>query len=71
MRGITIRLPEATLQRLRREAKATGLSIAALVRARLENAPEGDSVHALAGDLAGSPSGGTRSASNDRRRFRR
>ncbi|MFT3819411.1 MAG: hypothetical protein QM750_17530 [Rubrivivax sp.] len=73
MRGITIKLPEATLQALAAEARASGRSIAAVVRSRLE-APQGiadGSVHALAGDLAGSLAGSRRPASNDRRKFRR
>ncbi|HTY48648.1 MAG TPA: hypothetical protein VMB48_03025 [Steroidobacteraceae bacterium] len=73
MKGITIKLPEGLLQRLAAEARASGRSIAAVVRSRLETpgpAPRG-SVHAQAADLAGSLAGSTRSATNDRRRFRR
>jgi hypothetical protein len=73
MRGITIKLPEATLRRLRQEARATGRSVADLVRERIEGAavPGAPSVHTIAGDLAGSLSGTKRAASNTRRRFRR
>jgi predicted DNA-binding protein len=72
MRGITIKLPEQTLRRLRAEAKATGRTLAAVVRERLE-APltSAESVYGLTADLAGSLAGSRRSASNDRRRFRR
>lgn len=73
MRGITIRLPEETLQALAAEARASGRSIAAVVRSRLEaqrHVTDG-SVHALASDLAGSLSGSRRPASNERRKFRR
>lgn len=73
MRGITIKLPEETLQALAAEARASGRSIAAVVRSRLE-APQqipDSSVHALASDLAGSLSGSRRPASNERRKFRR
>lgn len=73
MRGITIKLPEATLRRLRQEARATGRSVAELVRERVEGpAVRGSpSVHAITADLAGSVAGSRRAASNDRRRFRR
>lgn len=72
MKGITIKLPEATLSRLRQEARATGRSVAALVRERID-APEdhrGASVLALTADLAGCLSGSRRAATNQRRRFR-
>jgi hypothetical protein len=36
MKGITIKLPEATLRQLRRQARETGRSVAALVRERVE-----------------------------------
>ena len=73
MRGITIKLPEATLQRLRQEARATGRSVAALVRERVEVPAQHDgrSIFALTADLAGSLAGGRRAATNARRKFRR
>ena len=73
MKGITIKLPETTLRRLRLQARETGRSVAALVRERVE-APlnhAGESVFALTSDLAGSLAGSRRSATNTRRRFRR
>jgi hypothetical protein len=77
MRGITIKLPETTLQALAAEARASGRSIAAVVRSRLDTpraAGEGagdSSVYALAGDLVGVLAGSRRSATNERRKFRR
>jgi hypothetical protein len=73
MKGITIKLSEVTLRRLRQEAQATGRSVGALVRDRVEGVPRGssDSVHALTADLAGSLIGPPRSATNARRRFRK
>ncbi len=73
MKGITIKLPEQTLQRLRSEARATGLSVAALVRMRLDQAPtrSSESIHDLSADLAGSVEGSGKSATNARRKFRR
>jgi hypothetical protein len=75
MKGITIKLPEATLQALAAEAHASGRSIAAVVRSRLDAAAragaEGNSVYALSSDLAGSLAGSRRSATNERRKFRR
>jgi predicted DNA-binding protein len=73
VKGITIKLPEETLRRLQKEARATGRSVAALIRERVE-IPHGDnegSVYALTEDLAGSVKGGHKTATNDRRRFRR
>ena len=73
MKGITIKLPETTLRRLRQEAQATGRSVAALVRERVE-APrdrDGRSVFAVTSDLAGSLAGGRRAATNERRKFSR
>ena len=73
MKGITIKLPEATLRRLRQEARASGRSVAALVRERVE-APmdrDGRSVFAVTSDLAGSLAGGRRAATNERRKFGR
>ncbi len=73
MRAITVKLPEETLHRLDREARASGRSVAALIRERLEVTPEdrAGSVHAVAAHLAGSLAGGRKSATNERRRFRR
>lgn len=73
MKGITIKLPESTLRRLQQEARETGRSVAALVRERVEGAPDrnGASVYAVTADLAGSLAGRRRAASNERRRFRR
>jgi hypothetical protein len=73
MKGITIKLPETTLRRLKQEARAIGRSVAALVRERVE-APQdrgGQSVYAVTSDLAGSVAGGRKPATNDRRRFGR
>ena len=73
MRGITIKLPEATLRRLRQEARATGRSVAALVRERVETPMDekGRSIFALTADLAGSLAGSRRAATNERRKFER
>lgn len=73
MKGITIKLPEATLRRLQAQARETGRSVAALVRERIEDPPNRDvpSVYALSADLAGSVAGRRRAATNQRRRFRR
>jgi hypothetical protein len=73
MKGITIKLPETTLRRLKQEARATGRSVAALVRERVEAPPDGDgrSVFALTSDLAGSLAGGRRAVTNGRRKFGR
>jgi predicted transcriptional regulator len=73
MKGITIKLSEDTLQRLRKDAQATGRSIAALIRERVETPQDEDagSVYGLTGDLAGSVAGGRKAATNKRRRFRR
>lgn len=73
MKGITIKLPETTLRRLKQQSRETGQSVAALVRACVE-APldrRGASVYAVTSDLAGSLDGRTRPATNDRRRFKR
>ena len=37
MKGVTVKLPDTTLRRLRQEARATGRSVAALIRERLSN----------------------------------
>ena len=73
MKTMTVKLPETTLERLRQEARATGRSVASLVRERVE-APwdrGARSVYALAADLAGSVSGSRKPATNRRRRFGR
>ena len=71
MKGITIRLPDDTLQALAAEARASGCSIAAVVRSRLDAPPraEDGSVYAQARDLAGILVGSRTPASNDRRKF--
>jgi predicted DNA-binding protein len=72
MKVVSVKLPEATLKRLREEAQATGRSVGAILRERAEaavNVPA--SVHDMASDLAGSLEGSRRSATNARRRFRR
>jgi predicted DNA-binding protein len=73
MRGITIKLSETTLRRLRQEARATGRSVAALIRERVEASAESGerSVFAVASDLAGSVTGTRKPATNTRRRFGR
>ena len=72
MKGITIKLPEATVRQLRQQARQSGRSVAALVRQLVEAPPSsGGSVYALTADLAGSVAGGRRSATNARSRFRR
>jgi hypothetical protein len=73
MKGITIKLPDATMRRLRARARATGQPVSALIRSRLEGSDNetGETVHGIASDLAGSLTGPRRAASNDRRRFRR
>lgn len=73
MKGITIKLPDTTLRRLRHEARATGRSVAALIRERLDSAPHrgGRSVYEITADLAGSVAGNRKPATNDRRKFAR
>jgi predicted DNA-binding protein len=73
MKGITIKLPEATLQRLKQEARATGRSVAAIVREHLDTPlDQADaSLYARTSDLAGSLEGTRKSATNKRRKFRR
>ncbi|MGH9257028.1 MAG: FitA-like ribbon-helix-helix domain-containing protein [Vicinamibacterales bacterium] len=73
MKGITIKLPDATLRRLQQQAREAGRSVAALVRDRVEGAPDrqAPSVYAVTADLAGSLAGPRRPATNERRRFRR
>jgi len=73
MKGITVKLPDATLERLRKEARVTGRSVAAMIRDCVEREPNGKvrSVHDLTADLAGSVSGSRKPATNARRKFRR
>ena len=73
MKGITIKLPETTLRRLKREAQETGRSVAALVREHLDAPLDrvDASVYARTSDLAGSLKGPRKPATNERRRFRR
>jgi predicted DNA-binding protein len=72
MKGITVKLPEATLRQLEQEARATGRSVAAIIRERVEAQGEPHaSVYALTRDLAGSLSGKAIAATNERRKFRR
>jgi len=72
MKGITIKLPETTLQRLEQEARASGRSVAAIIRERVEAQSEaGESVYSLTRDLAGSLAGGNKAATNERRKFKR
>jgi hypothetical protein len=73
MKGITIKLPDSTLQQLREEARETGRSVAALVRERVEasSGQTGESVYSVTSDLVGSLAGSRRPAANTRRRFRR
>lgn len=71
MKSLTVKLPEQTLQQLKDEAEATGRTVAALVRERIEAPPEDQSLHALAADLAGSLSGPPKAATNKRRKFGR
>ena len=72
MKGITIELPESVARRLREEARQSGLSIAALIRERVEAVPHaGGSVYAISADPAGSLSGSRLHAMNARTRFRR
>lgn len=72
MKGITVKLPAETLLRLEEEARRTGRSVAALIRERVEvpGRPE-RSVYGLASDLAGCVAGSRKSATNQRRKFRR
>lgn len=72
MKGITIKLPEATAQQLKALARESGRSVAALVRELVEAPPQGGgSVYDLSADLAGSVAGGQEPATNARRKFRR
>lgn len=75
MRGMTVKFPEATLAWLKAEAAARGRKLGTflreLVEERREQGAAGDSVHAMTADLAGSQKGSRRSATSDRRKFRR
>ncbi|MEW6166197.1 MAG: ribbon-helix-helix protein, CopG family [Pseudomonadota bacterium] len=72
MKGITIKLPDETMRRLSAEARASGRSIAAVVRDKLAASEGGgDTVDDRASDLAGILAGSRRAATNERRRFRR
>jgi hypothetical protein len=73
MKGITIKLSETALRELRHQARETGRSVAALVRERVEMAPDraNDSVFGITSDLAGSLAGSRRPAANTRRKFQR
>src|SRR5262245_5001302 len=71
MKGITIKLPEATVRRLKQQASESGRSVAALVRELVETPyHSGRSVYAITSDLAGSLAGSRRPATNTRNRFR-
>jgi predicted DNA-binding protein len=73
VKGITIKLPEETLRRLQEEARATGRTVASLIRERVEAHASGEvkSVYALTRDLCGTVEGSRASATNSRRKFRR
>jgi len=73
MKGITVKLPDTTLRQLRQEARATGRSVGALIRERLETAPHRSSrsFYEVTSDLAGSLASGRKAATNDGRRFAR
>lgn len=73
MKGITIKLSDATLRQRRHLTPATGRSVASLIRERVETPPEHshESVFALTSDLADSLAGGGHAAANTRRKFRR
>ena len=72
MNAISIKLPAETIRELKAEAKATGRTVAAVVRERIERSTTvTGSVYELASDLAGSVAGSRKSATNARRKFRR
>ncbi len=72
MKGITIKLPEATMRQLRQQARRSGRSVAALVRELVETSDRSSgSVYAITADLAGSVKGSRQPATNARSRFRR
>jgi hypothetical protein len=71
MKGITIKLPEAVARQLREQARQSGRSVVAVIRERVEFAPnDSGSVYALSADLAGSLAGSRLAATNSRTRFR-
>ncbi len=72
MKGITIKLPEATVRQLRQQARQSGRSVASLVREFVEAPPRSQgSVYAITADLAGSLAGSRQPATNASSRFRR
>lgn len=72
MKGITVKLPETTLQLLRQRAQRSGRSVSSLIRELVEREPgEGETVHAMISDLAGCLEGSPRAATNARRKFQR
>ena len=73
MRGITIKLPDDLLRRIREQARESGRSVASIVRECLEAALGGraESVYSRTKDLAGSLDGSRKAATNARKRFRR
>jgi predicted transcriptional regulator len=73
MKGITVKLPDTTLRRLRQEARATGRTVAALIRERIdgESRRGNRSVYEITSDLAGSVAGARKPATNDRQKFAR
>jgi predicted DNA-binding protein len=73
MKAITVKLSDDTLERLRKEARATGRSVSAMIRDCVENehSGKGSSVYDLAADLIGSGRGSRQPATNARRKFRR
>ena len=67
---LTVKVPEETLRRLKEEARASGRTVASLVRERIESGGAEDSFHALTADLAGAAGKGSgRSATNARTKF--
>ncbi|MBL8952606.1 MAG: hypothetical protein JNK82_17635, partial [Myxococcaceae bacterium] len=64
MKGISIKLPEETIRRLRNEAYETGLTLGELIRMKLSepSQPYGATVWDLSHDLLGTVDGGKRSA---------
>jgi len=74
MNAITIKLPPEMLKELRAEAKVLGLSVASIIRMRLELVSGNrvrPTVYDLTSDLLGAGAGDGRSATNDRPKFRR
>jgi predicted transcriptional regulator len=70
MKGITVKLPEGTLRRLKQEARRTGRPVAELMRERVEADGGGRSVFAVTSDLAGILAGRRKAATNARPKFR-